>query len=140
MTSRVLVVRNRERKLNTNSFFSNFSGTSGISCQKSRDIPPKNLVSLSFELHTELFGPPPLHVFARSSGLAFSSLKEICCCKGILTRIWHCAVYCDFSLEDSSTIHYCEKPPSEHPPPFEFPEAFPETNLETLRKHYHSKF
>ena len=38
---------NLERKLNT----------SGISRQKSRDIPPKSLVSLGFEVHTELFGP-----------------------------------------------------------------------------------
>ena len=40
----------RERKLNPN-FFSSFSGT--------RDIPPKSLVSLGFEGHTELSGPHP---------------------------------------------------------------------------------
>ena len=32
----------------------------GTSWQKSRDIPPKSLVSLSFEGHTKLFGPPSL--------------------------------------------------------------------------------
>ena len=37
----------------------NFSGTPGISPQKSWDIPPKSLVSLGFEGHTELFGPHP---------------------------------------------------------------------------------
>ena len=48
--------------MNTDLFFSNFSGAPGISQQKSRDIPPKSLVSLGFEGHNELFGPPPLHV------------------------------------------------------------------------------
>ena len=40
-------------------FFSNLSGTSGISRQKSQDIPPKSLVFLGFKGHTELFGPHP---------------------------------------------------------------------------------
>ena len=40
-------------------FFSNSSGAPRISRQKSRDIPPKSLVSLGFEAHTELFGPHP---------------------------------------------------------------------------------
>ena len=31
----------------------------GYPQQKSRDIPPKSLVSLGFEGHTELFGPHP---------------------------------------------------------------------------------
>ena len=38
----------------------NFSGTPGISRQKSPDIPPKSLVSLGFEGHTEHWGP---HLF-----------------------------------------------------------------------------
>ena len=48
-------------------FFSNSSGAPGISRPKSWDIPPKSLVSLGFEGHTELFGPtlsrgrPPPH-------------------------------------------------------------------------------
>ena len=45
-------------KLNTNSFFSNFSGTLDIP-PKSQDIPPK---SLDFEGHAELFGRHPFHV------------------------------------------------------------------------------
>ena len=40
----------RGRELNTNSFFSSFSGA---------NIPPKNLVFLGFGGHTELFGPHP---------------------------------------------------------------------------------
>ena len=40
-------------------FFSNFSGTPGISRQKSCDVPPKSLASLGFEGQTELFWPPP---------------------------------------------------------------------------------
>ena len=42
--------------------FSNSSGTPGISQQESWDIPPKSLVSLFFEGHTELFGPHPFNV------------------------------------------------------------------------------
>ena len=49
----------RGQELNTNLFFLNFSGTPGTSPQTSRDIPPKGLVSLGFEGHTELLGPHP---------------------------------------------------------------------------------
>ena len=49
----------RVPKLNTNFLLSNFLGTPGISCQKSRDVPPQSLVSLGFEGHPELFGPNP---------------------------------------------------------------------------------
>ena len=49
----------RGQKFNASFFFPKFSGTPGISRQKSRDIPPKSLVSLGFEGHTELFGPHP---------------------------------------------------------------------------------
>ena len=37
-------------------------GRSRDSPVKSRDIPPKSLVSLCFEGHTEIFWPPPVHV------------------------------------------------------------------------------
>ena len=49
----------RERKLNTNFFFSNFSGTSGISRQNPGISRPKSLISLVFEGRIELFGPHP---------------------------------------------------------------------------------
>ena len=49
----------RGQRLNTNFFFSNFSGTLGISLQTSRAIPPASLLSLDFEGHTELWGPHP---------------------------------------------------------------------------------
>ena len=50
----------RGQELHTNLFFfSNSSGTPGISRQNSRDILPRSLVSLGFEGHTELFGPHP---------------------------------------------------------------------------------
>ena len=76
----------RGRELNTNLFFSNFLGAPGISRQKSRDIPPKSLVSLGFEGRTELFlaptpsrGRPPSHPKIsgpKSLGLgSLSSLK-----------------------------------------------------------------
>ena len=52
----------RGPKLNTNFFFSNFSGTPGISRQKSRDIPPKSLVFHGFRRTYRTFWPPPLHV------------------------------------------------------------------------------
>ena len=45
--------------MNTNYFFSNFSGTPGISRPKSSDIPPESLVSLGFDGHTELLAPHP---------------------------------------------------------------------------------
>ena len=45
----------RGRELNTNCFFSNFSGTSGISWQN----PAKMFDFPGFEGHTELFGPHP---------------------------------------------------------------------------------
>ena len=54
--------KNRGRELNTNFFFSNFSGTPGDIPAKSRDIPPKMFDFPGFEGHTELFWPPPLHV------------------------------------------------------------------------------
>ena len=65
------VSEGRVQKLNANFIFSSFSGAPGICRQKkkSQGIPPKSLVSLGFEGHTELFGPtyrtfwpPPLHV------------------------------------------------------------------------------
>ena len=43
----------------TQFFSSNFSGISGMSRQKSRDVPPKSLFSLGFKGHTEPFGPHP---------------------------------------------------------------------------------
>ena len=43
--------------MNTNFLLSNFSGAK--SQAKSRDIPPKSLVSLGFEGHAELLAPPP---------------------------------------------------------------------------------
>ena len=59
--------RTNVRGRKVNAFFFNFSGTSGISWPKSQDILPKNLLSLGFKGHTELFGPtrlrqrPPPH-------------------------------------------------------------------------------
>ena len=58
-TQRKLFRKTRSEKLNTNFFFSNFSGAAGISWQKSRDIPPKMFDFPGFEGHTELFGPHP---------------------------------------------------------------------------------
>ena len=59
----------REPKLSTNPFFSNFSGTPGISRQKSRDIPPKSLVFPGFRRTYRTFlvptrsrGRPPPHL------------------------------------------------------------------------------
>ena len=51
--------RYRERELNPNIFFSNFSGTAGISRQNPRISRQKKFDSLGFEGHTELFGPTP---------------------------------------------------------------------------------
>ena len=51
----------RVQKLNPNFFLSTLFGHPGISCQESRDIPPKGLVSLGFVRHAERFGP---HTFA----------------------------------------------------------------------------
>ena len=53
---------NRGRELNPNLFFSNFSGSSGISQQNPGISRPKSLISLVFEGHTRTFWPPPLHV------------------------------------------------------------------------------
>ena len=50
----------RGLELNTNSFFSQTFRAPPNILAKSRDIPPKNLVSLGFEGHTKLFGPHPL--------------------------------------------------------------------------------
>ena len=47
------------RELNTNLFFSNFSGAPGISQQNPRISRQKSLVSPGFEGHTELSGPHP---------------------------------------------------------------------------------
>ena len=55
----LMIGLHRGQKLNTKFIVSNFSDTSGISRQKSWDIPPNNLVSLGFEGHAELFGPHP---------------------------------------------------------------------------------
>ena len=49
----------RGQTMNTYFSFSNFSGTPGRSQQTSPEIPPKTLVSLGFEGHTELFRPRP---------------------------------------------------------------------------------
>ena len=57
----------RERKLNTNFFFSNFSGTSGISRQNPGISRPKSLISLvsrdipNFSAPTPSRGRPPPH-------------------------------------------------------------------------------
>ena len=48
--------------MSTNSFFSNFSGTLGISRQKSRDIPPQKFGFSGFQRTYRTFWPPPLHV------------------------------------------------------------------------------
>ena len=50
---------NRERKLNPNYFFSNFSGAPRDIPAKSRDIPPKMFDFPGFEGRIELFGPHP---------------------------------------------------------------------------------
>ena len=49
----------RGQELNANIFFSNFLGTSGISRQNSRDMPPRNFGFLCSEGHTELLVPTP---------------------------------------------------------------------------------
>ena len=49
----------RGRELNPNIFFSNFSGTPGISRQNSGGLPPKEFDFPGFEGRTELFGPSP---------------------------------------------------------------------------------
>ena len=51
-----ICISSRRRELDTNFFFSNFSGALGIS----RDIPPKKFDFPGSEGHAELFGPPPL--------------------------------------------------------------------------------
>ena len=50
--------KNRTRELNTNLFLKLFGHPRDIPANW-RDIPPKSLVSLGFEGHTELFGPHP---------------------------------------------------------------------------------
>ena len=70
----------RERKLNTNFFFSNFSGNSEISRQNPGISRPKSLISLGFEGRIELFGPhpftwktptPPENIWTQKFGLGF---------------------------------------------------------------------
>ena len=70
--------------MNTNSFFSNFPGTTGISQQKSRDIKLRSLVSLGFEGHTDLFGPTP------SRGRPYPDSKVwVCAPFSCLSDLWH---------------------------------------------------
>ena len=75
----------RGRELNTNLFFSNFSGASGLSWQNfgiSRQI---NLISLGFDRHIELFAPPlftwktptpPEDIRTKKFGFGFVVLPE----------------------------------------------------------------
>ena len=100
--------RSRERKLNTNFFFSNFSGTSGISRQNPGISHPKSLISPGFEGHTELFGPHPFtwkdpQPHRRISGpeslglgsFFFSDSRQITCFASQFPHalLWRCS-YC----------------------------------------------
>ena len=58
----------------------------------------------------------------RNSWRVGSPCKEICYCKGILTRNWHLACCCDVGFEDKSTI---ARTPTFENPPFDFPELQP---------------
>ena len=70
--------------MNTNFFFLKLTGASGISWQKFWDVPPNSLVSLGFEVHTELFGHPftwktpypPEDIRTKRSGLGSFFLSE----------------------------------------------------------------
>ena len=58
-TEKCLSPQNTGRTLNTSFFSQAFRAVTGISQQKSRDIPPKNLVSLGFEGTYRTFCPHP---------------------------------------------------------------------------------
>ena len=79
MVGQTKLLSYRGRELNTNFFFSNFSGTPGDIPAKSRDTPPKKFDFPGFEGHIELLGPHPLQILAdfhSDPGIAFTACAE----------------------------------------------------------------